>query len=45
MLDAFLLSVGGGDRLAFAKLMAAQRALKDALVLVKALTAGTSDSP
>ena len=45
MLDAFLLSVGGGDRLAFAKLMAAQRALKDALVLIEALTAGKSDSP
>ena len=45
MLDAFLLSVGGGDRLASAKLMEVQRVLKEALAQIEVLTTGTSDAP
>lgn len=45
MLDAFLLSVGGGDRLAAAKLMEVQRVLREALALIEALTAGTGAAP
>lgn len=45
MLDAFLLSVGGGDRLAFAKLMEVQRVLKETLAQIEVLTTGTSDAP
>lgn len=45
MLDAFLLSVGSGDRLTSAKLMEAQRVLREALALVETLTSEVTGTP